>query len=69
MELTTCPECGLPAEILDRFGLYSTDGPVEHVKIDCVNQHWFVVAVERLAVAKAPRRTAQDLRRTAPRRP
>lgn len=48
MELTTCPECGLPAELLDRFALYSTDGRIEHVKIACVNKHWFVVPEDRL---------------------
>jgi hypothetical protein len=51
MELTTCPDCGLPAEIMDRFSLYSTDGPIEHVKVYCVKQHWFVVPMERLAAA------------------
>jgi hypothetical protein len=29
--LVGCPECGLPAEILDRFSLASTDGPVAHI--------------------------------------
>ncbi len=54
MQLTTCPECGLPAELLDRFALYSTDGPIEHVKIACVNKHWFVIAAERVS-RPAPR--------------
>lgn len=69
MELTTCPECDLPAEIVDRFALYSTHGPIEHVKVNCVNQHWFVVPAERLAVAETPRRPTPGLRPTAPRRP
>jgi hypothetical protein len=34
-EFVDCPECGLPAEVLDRFVLEGTDGPVEHVRIRC----------------------------------
>jgi hypothetical protein len=43
LELTFCPECGRPAEILDRFELPSTDGPVEHIKLRCVTGRWFVI--------------------------
>ena len=42
LELTHCPECGAPAEIVDRFLLPSTDGPIEHVKTRCVTGPWFV---------------------------
>jgi hypothetical protein len=42
LQLTTCPECGAPAEVLDRFVLPSTHGPVEHVKTRCVTGPWFV---------------------------
>jgi hypothetical protein len=41
LELTTCPECGLPAEVLQRSTLQSTEGPVDHVKLQCVTGHWF----------------------------
>jgi hypothetical protein len=41
MELTSCPECGAPAQVEQRHVLESTDGPVEHVKIRCVGGHWF----------------------------
>jgi hypothetical protein len=43
LELTNCPECGAPAEVIDRFVLPSSDGPVEHVKTRCVTGPWFVV--------------------------
>ena len=42
-DLTTCPDCGAGAEILDRFVLESTHGPVEHVRTTCVNRHCFVL--------------------------
>lgn len=41
LDLTICPECGLPAEVLYRSALQSTDGPVEHIKLHCVVGHWF----------------------------
>jgi hypothetical protein len=47
LELTDCPECGAPAEIIDTFVLPSTDGPVEHVKTRCVTGPWFVVPVPK----------------------
>jgi hypothetical protein len=40
-ELTSCPDCGRPAEVIDRFSLSSTDGPIEHVKTRCITGHWF----------------------------
>jgi hypothetical protein len=46
--LVGCPECGLPAEILDRFSLASTDGPVAHIALGCVGGHCFRMAVDRL---------------------
>jgi hypothetical protein len=41
-----CPECGAPAQITERFWLDSTDGPVEHLKTGCVNDHWFTPRAE-----------------------
>jgi hypothetical protein len=50
LQMTTCPEpsCGLPAEILDRFVLSSTDGPIELVKTHCLGRHMFTLPVGRL---------------------
>jgi hypothetical protein len=39
IELVDCPECGLPAEVLDRFVLEGTGGPVDHVKTTCPKKH------------------------------
>jgi hypothetical protein len=43
--LTSCPDCGEPAEVLDRFVLPSTDGPVEHLRTYCVLRHSFLAPV------------------------
>ena len=48
MDLTDCPECAAPAEIEWRAVLESTDGPIEHAKVLCVNQHWFLLPVASL---------------------
>lgn len=45
MDTTTCPECGLLAEVEWRDVLECTDGPIEHAKIRCVQRHWFLLPV------------------------
>jgi hypothetical protein len=49
-ELIACPEpgCGMPAEVVDRFVLASTDGPVEHVRTWCLEGHGFTQLAETL---------------------
>jgi hypothetical protein len=49
MDLTVCPQCSAPAEVEWRSVLESTDGPVEHAKVLCVNQHWFLLPLADLA--------------------
>ena len=44
--LRDCPECGLPAEILDRFMVDGSPHPVEHIKLTCVVGHWFTLPVD-----------------------
>lgn len=46
--LLECPACGLPSEIVDRFTLDGTPGPVEHVKVVCVVRHWFTLPADEL---------------------
>jgi hypothetical protein len=43
LSLLPCPDpdCGAPAEVLDRTTLSSTCGPIEHVKTQCVRRHVF----------------------------
>jgi hypothetical protein len=47
-QLTPCPQCGLPAEIRERFWLQSTDGPIDHVALSCIDGHHFRMAADRL---------------------
>jgi hypothetical protein len=48
----SCPQCGAPARTIERFWLASTDGPVEHLKTGCVNDHWLTPRAETLAAAQ-----------------
>ena len=48
MDSTTCPDCGAPAEVTDRFVLESTDGPLEHLRLRCIRRHWFLLPVATL---------------------
>ena len=68
--LLNCPTCGLPAEITDRFTLDGAPGPVEHVKLVCVEGHWYTPAVDRLPAAEpepdSPSNTAAAARSSRP---
>jgi hypothetical protein len=48
LDLTSCPECGAPADVVERFVLTSTDGPVEHARVHCAGGHWFLLSVATL---------------------
>ena len=43
LTLLECPDphCDSIAELVDRSVLESTDGPIEHVKVQCVRGHNF----------------------------
>ena len=57
IDLVGCPACAAPAEIVDRYVLESTDGPIEHATVVCAVKHRFTVLVERLATAHAAGRS------------
>jgi hypothetical protein len=61
MDTTLCPECGALAEVQWRDVLESTDGPVEHARIVCVDRHWFLLPVGRL---ERPEPTPAERRRS-----
>ncbi|GAA1477761.1 hypothetical protein GCM10009623_22070 [Nocardioides aestuarii] len=53
LDIVSCPECGLVAEVTRRDWLASTAGPVEHVHVRCVQRHWFVMPAEGVTCAEA----------------
>jgi hypothetical protein len=53
IDLVGCPACTAPAEIVDRYVLESTDGPIEHATIVCAGRHRFTVLVERIAIPRS----------------
>lgn len=63
MQWTLCPQCGQPAEIVDRDIWPSTDGPVAHVHVRCVSKHRFVMPAASLTASQALS-TAQRYRST-----
>lgn len=67
MDLTTCPECGNAAEIQWRDVLESTDGPVEHAKVLCVERHSFLLPVASLASPRLPARGGHHVSADIPR--
>lgn len=50
MQLVECPEpgCIQTAEVFGRHTLFSTDGPMPHVKTRCLAGHLLTVPVDRL---------------------
>ena len=58
LDLVGCPACAAPAEVVERYVLDSTDGPIEHATVRCSERHRFAVLVERLATPRAPERGA-----------
>ncbi len=48
LTLISCPDCGVPAEITERFSLPSTDGPVDHIVLHCARGHHFRMPADML---------------------
>jgi hypothetical protein len=51
--LVNCPACGLPADVAGRFSLGGAPGPVEHVKVVCVQRHRYTLPVDMFPVNAA----------------
>lgn len=47
-DIVACPECSMTAALQWDGRLKSTDGPVDHVRIICVNRHWFLMPADTL---------------------
>jgi hypothetical protein len=58
--LVSCPACGLPAEIVDRFTLYGVPHSVELVKIICIARHWFTIPTDTLPVGDSAKARAES---------
>ena len=56
LDLVGCPACAAPAEVVERYVLPSTDGPIEHATVLCSERHRLTVLVERLATPRTPER-------------
>jgi hypothetical protein len=41
LEFAICPDCSMIATAQWDGCLGSTDGPVDHVRVTCVQRHWF----------------------------
>jgi hypothetical protein len=51
--LVDCPTCGLPAEITNSFTLIGVPESVKHVKVTCIQRHWYVLPVDMFAAGAA----------------
>lgn len=49
MELVSCPDCSMIAAVQGDGCLDSTDGPVDHVRVTCINRHWFLMPADTFA--------------------
>ena len=48
LDLVACPECTMTAAVQHWNQVKSTDGPIDLVKVTCVNRHWFLMPADRL---------------------
>ena len=62
LTVISCPDCGVPAEVTERFSLPSTDGPVKHVALSCAAGHHFRMAVDRLPAQAQEQLAVQETR-------
>ena len=48
MQISACPECDATAEVTDAGIAGSTHGPIDMVRVLCINRHWFLMPREGL---------------------
>jgi hypothetical protein len=53
LEIIGCPECDAPAEVLTWVSVSDSGGVVEHVRVRCVQRHWFLLPRDLLPGAAA----------------
>ena len=47
-DIIECPECGSPAYVEWVFSMSGTSGSVDHVKLNCLSRHHFLMPADRL---------------------
>jgi hypothetical protein len=52
LTVISCPDCGVPAEITERFSLPSTHGAVDHIVVQCARRHHFRMPADMLPAAQ-----------------
>jgi hypothetical protein len=64
IDVVQCPEvgCEAPAEVIDRFPLPSTDGPIEYLRTCCLHRHLLVAPVQVWADRRGADRRNADRR-------
>jgi hypothetical protein len=48
LDVVACPGCSMTAASQWSGRMESTAGPVDHVRITCVNRHWFLMPADAL---------------------
>ncbi|MGP0003786.1 MAG: hypothetical protein ACLPTB_02765 [Acidimicrobiales bacterium] len=66
LTLISCPECYVAAEVIDRFSLPGTGGPVDHVALGCAAGHHFRMPTDMLPAQEQEQLPGQE---QAPARP
>ena len=52
LDVVACPECSMTAAGQRGDQVESTDGPVDHVRITCVNRYWFLMPADMLSATQ-----------------
>jgi hypothetical protein len=64
-DVIPCPQFGVPAEVIQRFWLDPTDGPIQHFQTICLSKHWLMPRAETVhqqgPATRSPRGGAAEL--------
>src|SRR3954451_2427205 len=52
--IVSCPECGRIAAVEWRRRLHATPGATDHVKVSCLDRHWFLMPEDQVRAAASP---------------
>ena len=52
LEFLSCPDCSMIATPQWATCLESTEGPITHVRVTCVQQHWFLMPADTFTEVK-----------------